>query len=136
MPTIAEIEALASRGEGLPASYTLPEQLLFLSLRALHGEYRREEVTRQQAIAEKARLVQQYEEATRWLAIYQQAVRIRNTMSWRFAAIEKDGCPLCWELIQIFDGRKQPDRKDGTPNDVEKIVASRSKSTGNGGQAL
>lgn len=119
MPTIAEIEALASRGEGLPASYTLPEQLLFLSLRALHGEYRREEVTRQQAIEEKARLVKQYEDATRWLAIYQQAVRIRNAMSWRFAAIEKDGCPHCRELIQIFDGRKQPDWKDGTYNDQQ-----------------
>lgn len=112
MPTIAEIEALAIRGEQLPKTYTLPEQQLFLSLRVLHEEYRRSEITRKQAIDEKACLVQQYEEAMRQLEIYQQAVRIRNTMSWRFAAIEKNGCPLCRELIQFFDGRRQPDGKE------------------------
>lgn len=117
MPTIAEIEALASRGEKLPKSYTLPEQLLFLSLRVLHEEYRREEITKGQAIEEKARLVQQYEEAVNWLAIYRQAVRIRNTMSWRFAAIEKSDCPHCRELIQIFDGRQPPNGKDGKKYD-------------------
>lgn len=112
MPTITEMESLANRGEQLPKAYTLPEQLLFLSLRVLHEEYRRNEITRKQAIDEKARLVRQYKEAMGQLAIYQQAVRVRNTMSWRFAAIEKDGCPLCRELVQIFDGRRRPDGKD------------------------
>lgn len=112
MPTITEIEALAIRGEPLPKTYTLPEQLLFLSLRILHQEYRRDEITRKQAVREKARLVQQYKEAMGRLAVYQQAVKIRNTMSWRFAAIEQNGCPLCRELVQIFDGRKQPDGKE------------------------
>lgn len=113
MATIAEIEKLAFQGEKLPGNYTLPEQLLFLSLRVLHGECRREEITKAQAVEEKARLVKQYEDAARWLAVYRQAVEIRNTMSWRFARIEKEGCPLCRELVQIFDGRKPPERKGG-----------------------
>lgn len=118
MPTILEIEALAIRGEEVPKSYSLPEQLLFLSLRILHQEYRRDEITREQAVKEKARLVRQYEVAMGRLAVYQQAVQIRNTMSWRFAAVEKNGCPLCRELVQIFDGRRQPDGKDESNYDA------------------
>lgn len=37
---ISVIERLAMDGKELPKGYTQPEQLLFLSLRVLHWEYR------------------------------------------------------------------------------------------------
>lgn len=112
MPDVTEIETLAIKSEMVPARYTLPEQLLFLSLRILHEEYRRDEITREQAAKEKARLLDQFRRAQQLFAIFQHTVEIRNTMSWKFRNIEKNGCPHCQELIKIFDGRLPPKKED------------------------
>ena len=46
---IEEIERLAMTGCGLPEGYSQPEQLLFLSLRILHWEFRNRIIGREQA---------------------------------------------------------------------------------------
>lgn len=77
---ISVIERLAMDGKELPKGYTQPEQLLFLSLRVLHWEYRHREITLEQARKEKERLAREYIQAARFQVIYQQAVEIRNHM--------------------------------------------------------
>lgn len=104
---IEEIERLAMSGQDVPKEYNQPEQLLFLSLRILHWEYRHGIITREQAKKEKHLLVQEFQKEQHFYEIYMEAVRIRNTMSHRLTAAEKDGCPHCRELVQIFDGRRK-----------------------------
>ena len=50
---ISVIERLAMDGKELPKGYTQPEQLLFLSLRVLHWEYRHRQITLEQAKRKK-----------------------------------------------------------------------------------
>ncbi len=107
MPSVEEIERLAMSGQSVPEGYNQPEQLLFLSLRILHWEYRHGIVDLEQAKDEKRLLVQEFQKEQQFHEIYQEAVRIRNTMSHRLTAVEKDGCPHCRELVQIFDGRRK-----------------------------
>lgn len=105
--SIEEIERLAMTGCAIPKGYSQPEQLLFLSLRVLHWEYRHGVIDREQAKDEKHLLVREYEAETQMHEIFRQHVEIRNTMSHRLTAAEKDGCPHSQELVQIFDGRKK-----------------------------
>lgn len=104
---IEEIERLAMSGCDVPKEYNQPEQLLFLSLRILHWEYRHGIITLEQAKGEKHLLVQEFQREQQFHEIYMEDVRIRNTMSHRLTAAEKNGCPHCRELVQIFDGRKR-----------------------------
>lgn len=107
MRSVEEIERLAMTGCGIPKGYSQPEQLLFLSLRALHWEYRHGVIDKAQARDEKHLLVQEYEAEMQMHDIFRQHVEIRNTMSHKLTAAEKGGCPHCRELVQIFDGRKK-----------------------------
>ncbi len=103
--SIEEIERLAMTMCGIPKEYSQPEQLLFLSFRILHWEYRHGIIDLEQAKNEKHLLVQEFQKEQRFHEVYQDAVRIRNTMSHKLTAAEKEGCPHCQELVQIFDGR-------------------------------
>lgn len=105
---IEEIERLAITGCEVPKGYSQPEQLLFLSFRILHYEYRQGILNREQAKREKKLLVDAYKKEQGFHEIYRETVRIRNTMSHKLTAAEKEGCPHCRELIQIFDGRISP----------------------------
>ena len=86
--------------------YTQPEQLLFLSLRVLHWEYRHREITLEQARKEKERLAREYIQAARFQVIYQQAVEIRNHMGQYLTMANKGKCPVCKKLVEIFEGRE------------------------------
>lgn len=48
-----EYERMAMQGEPMPDGLTIPYQLYYQTLSALYGRYRRREVTREQAAAEK-----------------------------------------------------------------------------------
>ena len=112
MQKAEKIERLAMTGCKLPAGYPQPEQLLFLSLRALHWEYRHGVIDRAQAKEEKQLLTEEYEAEIRMYEIFRQHVEIRNTLSHRLTAAEKNGCSHCRELVQIFDGRKKGEKND------------------------
>lgn len=105
--SVEDIERLAMTGCEVPEEYTQPEQLLFLSLRVLHWEYRHGVIDRAQAKTEKIQLVKEFELEMRMHEIFRRHVEIRNTMSHKLTAAEKSGCPHCRELVQIFDGRKK-----------------------------
>ena len=78
----------------------------------LRGQEQREKLVqiigREQARREKKLLVDDFQQEQRFHEIYQENIRIRNTMSHRLTAAEKSGCPHCRELVQLFDGRKRP----------------------------
>lgn len=40
--------------------------------------------------------------------MFREDVKIRNTMSYILTEAEKSGCPICKELVRIFDGRENP----------------------------
>lgn len=104
---ICKIERNAMTGKELPEGYTQPEQLLFLSLRVLHWEYRHREITLEQARKEKERLARKYIQAARFQVVYQQAVEIRNHMGQYLTEATKHGCPICKKLVKIFEGRER-----------------------------
>lgn len=101
-----EIERLAITGCEVPREYNQPEQLLFLSLRIMHWEYRHQIISLEQARREKECLLSTFFHAQRWDEIYRDTVRIRNAMSHVLVEAEKNGCAQCRELIRLFDGRK------------------------------
>lgn len=116
---ICEIERNAMTGMELPEEYTQPEQLLFLSLRVLHWEYRHREITLEQAKKEKDRLAREYIKAARFQVIYQQAVEARNHMGQYLMMATKGDCPVCKKLVEIFEGREDsvqnPENKTAGP---------------------
>lgn len=102
-------------GKELPKGYTQPEQLLFLSLRVLHWEYRHREITLKQARKEKERLAKEYVQAARFQVIYRQAVEIRNHMGQYLTMATKGGCPVCRQLVRIFEGRERDEQIQNRP---------------------
>lgn len=116
---ISVIERLAMDGKELPKGYTQPEQLLFLSLRVLHWEYRHRQITLEQAKREKDQLVQEHVKAARFQVIYQQAVEVRNHMGQYLMMATKGTCPVCKKLVEIFEGRERdvqnPESKTAHP---------------------
>ena len=113
---ISVIERLAMDGKELPKGYTQPEQLLFLSLRVLHWEYRHRQITLEQAKREKDQLVQEYVKAARFQVIYQQAVEVRNHMGQYLTMATKGECPVCKKLVEIFEGREQNEQTQDRPD--------------------
>lgn len=104
---ISVIERLAMDGKELPKGYTQPEQLLFLSLRVLHWEYRHRQITLEQAKKEKERLAREYVQSARFQVMYQQAVEVRNHMGQYLMMATKGTCPVCRKLVEIFEGRER-----------------------------
>ena len=54
-------ERQAMRGEPLPAGLCMTDRKLYIALRGLYSQYRAGEVTREQAAADKAELLRDYE---------------------------------------------------------------------------
>lgn len=101
-----ELERLAAKSEPLPDNLTLPEQWLYLSLRALYREFRAGTITCEQAAQEKAKLLDEYELAKLHYSAYVQATERANRYSPLLVEAEKSGCDVCRKIVRIFDGRE------------------------------
>lgn len=53
-------EVQAMNGEEMPDGLSYPDQILFLELRLLYGQYRKGEVSRETAVREKRKLLSEY----------------------------------------------------------------------------
>lgn len=104
--TPEQIEISAMHNEPLPAGLELPEQLLFMSFRALHESARTGQITREQARAEKNSLLSQFKDWMRWSEIYHDTCRIRNELAGLSKEVATGGCDKCKQIMRIFDGRK------------------------------
>lgn len=139
---IQVIEREAMSGREIPEDYTQPEQLLFLSLRVLHWEYRHRVITKEQAKEEKALLAREYIQAARFQVVYQEAIEARNRMGQYLTDAVKHGCPICKKIIEIFDGREksvpsQPERETAAelPDPLAQLRGGEEGAVGEGSDA-
>ena len=139
---ISVIERLAMDGKELPKGYTQPEQLLFLSLRVLHWEYRHRQITLEQAKKEKERLAREYVQSARFQVMYQQAVEVRNHMGQYLMMATKGTCLVCRKLVEIFEGRerdvqnlKNKEAHPQLPDPPEMLRGGEAGAAGEGGDA-
>lgn len=134
------IEREAMSGREIPEDYTQPEQLLFLSLRVLHWEYRHRVITKEQAKEEKALLAREYIQAARFQVVYQESIEARNRMGQYLTEAVKHGCPICKKIVEIFDGREnsvpsQPERETANelPDPLAQLRGGEEGTDGTGG---
>lgn len=114
-----ELERLAASEEEMPDGLTMPEQLLFLTLRELYGNFRSGVVNRERAKREKSRILVAYRGLTSEYAVVEQHLSIRKRLQGNIGDIYKCGCQNCRKLINIFNG---VDRRD-IPEDVKELYA-------------
>ena len=105
--TIDDLERLAMKNVPLPDDLTLPEQMLFLSLRQLHASYRNGEITKERARKEKQMIVVRYRDAVFRFSVYDETVHRHNEAAKLYPDIAVSGCALCKMLAAVMDGRIQ-----------------------------
>ena len=117
--TTDELERLAASEEEMPDGLTMPEQLLFITLRELYKNFRSGAVNRERAKREKSRILVAYRGLTSEYAVVEQHLSIRKRLQGNIGDIYKCGCQNCRKLINIFNG---VDRQD-IPEDVKELNA-------------
>ena len=103
--TPADIERAARNNAELPEKLTQPEQLLFLSLRAIYRDYKTKAIDRETGAKEKRKALAAYDQAAAMHRLFTQTAEMRNRLSTYLCEIEKGGCEKCQQAVKIFDGR-------------------------------
>ena len=101
-----QIEIHAMHNDPLPDGLELPEQLLFLAFCWLHQSARAGQLTREQAHAEKTKLLDQFADWMQMCRIYRDTCRMRVELAGYSKEVESGSCERCKELMRIFDGRE------------------------------
>lgn len=114
-----KIERLAADGSDMPDDLELPEQLLYLTLRELYGNFRSGHVNRDRAKREKSRIMVAYYELRQEYDLAKQYVEVRERLKHNIGELYNCGCPNCRKLINIFTGI---DRED-IPQDIKEVHA-------------
>ncbi|MBQ6430821.1 MAG: hypothetical protein IJJ99_02965 [Oscillospiraceae bacterium] len=83
-------ETAAMRGDELPKDLPMPDQLLYIGLRSLYWQVRKDIITRDTAVVEKRRLLEQYRINTFRFDMWQNAARREQEIESLLAAIRKD----------------------------------------------
>ena len=113
------LEQLAAKGEEMPDGLSVPEQLLFLTLRELYKNFRSGTVNRERAKQEKQYIYVAYEQLKNEYKATEQHMKIRSRLSGNICELYKCGCDSCRHLLNIFTGI---DRKD-IPEDIKEVNA-------------
>lgn len=112
-----QLERLAADGGDMPDDLEMPEQLLYLTLRELYGNFRSGHVNRDRAKREKSRIYVAYYslkneyKATEWHS------EIQKRLSRNIGELYQCGCANCRKLLNIFVG---VDRQD-IPTDIKEV---------------
>lgn len=117
--TTEEIERLAATDAEMPEELTMPEQLLFFTLRELYNNFRSGAVNRERAKREKSRIYVAYQNLQNEYKATEQHLEIKKRLSHNIGELYQCGCPNCKRLLNIFVG---VDRKD-IPQDIKEINA-------------
>ena len=112
-----DLERLAASDAEMPDELTMPEQLLFLTLRELYKNFRSGTVNRERAKREKGRILVAYKGLSTQYEVVEQHSAIRKRLTQNIGDIYKCGCQNCRKLINIFNGI---DRRD-IPEDVKEL---------------
>jgi hypothetical protein len=102
--TLPELNTLASRRAELPSGLTQPEQLFYLSARAVYQRRYDKLIQDDQASRELKELKQAFELANFHYRVMVQTAKMRNNLSAQLVEVRKSGCPMCKKAIAIFDG--------------------------------
>lgn len=117
--TTEELERLAATDAEMPEGLTMPEQLLFLTLRELYSNFRSGAVNRERAKREKSRIFVAYQSLINEYKATEQHLAIKKRLSHNIGELYQCGCPNCKRLLNIFVG---VDRQD-IPQDIKEINA-------------
>ena len=117
--TTEELERLAASEEEMPDKLTMPEQLLFLTLRTLYQNFRSGAVNRDRAKREKSRIYVAYESLKQDYKIVEQHTNIRKRLEKSIGDVYNSGCPHCKNLLNVFVGITRND----IPENIKEIHA-------------
>lgn len=99
-----ELNILAAKGQPLPDNLTSPEQLYFLSLRALYIDYRNKLITVEQAKKERQQLSEAFIENMYNYSLYKHQKDVHLIYARNFQDIKNNGCEVCNRLYKILCG--------------------------------
>lgn len=102
--TVEAIERMAARNLPRPDGLLPPELYLYLSLRALYKSYYAKAITKDQAKAEKAEIISQYNELDLWHRIYRHQGRMQRSVQMYSDRITHSGCEVCRGLMNALSG--------------------------------
>ena len=89
------------KADGLNLGEKFFVELLYLYIK----QYRQKEITTEELTAKKNQLEQDYVNYRDFAKIFDIHCEIRNKQGELLIRAEKDGCPICKELVKVFDGR-------------------------------
>lgn len=100
-----ELEKMAMNGLPPPKELSLAGKKFYLSMVDLYRLFRSGVYNRDQAHDIKLDLVKDYQNELFREKLTDHHADIRNRYSHLLIQAEKEGCPVCRELVKIFDGR-------------------------------
>ena len=90
------------KADGLNLGEKFYVELLHLYI----GQYRQKEITTEELKAKKKQLERDYINYRDQSKLFDLHCEIRNKQVELLIRAEKDGCPICKEIVKVFDGRK------------------------------
>lgn len=90
------------KADGLNLGEKFFVELLHLYIK----QYRQNEITVEELTAKKKQLEWDYINYRDFAKIFKQHCVIRVKQEELLIRAEKDGCPICKEIVKVFDGRK------------------------------
>lgn len=118
-----DIEQLAANNEEMPDNLSMPEQLLFLTLRTLYQNYHSGGVSRERAKREKNRIYTAYHNLKQEYKVVEHHNQINKRLTHNISDIMKCDCPHCKKLVRIFVGVERND----IPEDIKEVHALNEK---------
>jgi hypothetical protein len=103
---IEELTARAKKADPKSDGLNLGEKFFVELLHLYIGQYRQKEITAEELTAKKKLLERDYINYRDFAKIFEQHCEIRNKQGELLIRAEKDGCPICKEIVKLFDGRK------------------------------
>ena len=117
--TTEELERLAATDSEMPEGLSMPDELLFLTLRTLYQNFHSGAVNRDRAKREKSRIYAAYEILKSDYAVVEHHLDIRKRLTHNISEIFGSDCPHCKKLVRIFTGVERND----IPQDAKELHA-------------
>lgn len=103
---IEKLTARAKKADPKADGLNLGEKFFVELLHLYIGQYRQKEITAEELTAKKKLLERDYINYRDFAKIFEQHCEIRVKQGELLIRAEKDGCPICKEIVKMFDGRK------------------------------
>ena len=107
-----DIERLAASGAEIPEELTLPEQLLFLTLRELYRNFQSGAVNRERGRREKQRIMLAYNSLQADYEVMEHHRAIRRRLEREVGMLHKCDCETCRKFARVLDGIDRTDVPD------------------------